>query len=195
MSEVSAEQYEVEEQSTQVHTHDVVVVERDPEEDTRGELLKFGILVIVLLFTVLVIALLRPYIFNTIVPAVLGEGQPTAPVVDESDGEAIKPDVEEAEESEAVEESESEAVDTEEESETTDSSADTTEEAAEPENPEDFPTAVPAQSHTVQAGENLTTIAQRYGVTVQAIVAANSITNPDRVAVGTVLIIPESSNQ
>ena len=191
MSEVSAEQYEDEEQSTQVHTHDVVVVERDPEEDTRGELLKFGILVIVLLFTVLVIALLRPYIFNTIVPAVLGEGQPTAPMVDESDGEAIKPDVEETEESEAVEESESEAVDTEEESETTDSSADTTEEAAEPENPEDFPTAVPAQSHTVQAGENLTTIAQRYGTTVQAIVTANNLTNPDRVAVGTVLIIPE----
>jgi LysM repeat protein len=191
MSEVSAEQYEVEEQSTQVHTHDVVVVERDPEEDTRGELLKFGILVIVLLFTVLVIALLRPYIFNTIVPAVLGEGQPTAPVVDESDGEAIKPDVEETEESEAVEESESEAVGTEEESETTNSSADTTEEAAEPENPEDFPTAVPAQSHTVQAGENLTTIAQRYGTTVQAIVTANNLTNPDRVAVGTVLIIPE----
>jgi LysM repeat protein len=195
MSEVSAEQYEVEEQSTQVHTHDVVVVERDPEEDTRGELLKFGILVIVLLFTVLVIALLRPYIFNTIVPAVLGEGQPTAPVMDDTNAETIKPAAEEAEESETVEEGESEAVDTEEESETTDSSADTTEEAAEPENPEDFPTAVPAQSHTVQAGENLTTIAQRYGVTVQAIVAANSITNPDRVAVGTVLIIPESSNQ
>jgi LysM repeat protein len=191
MSEVSAEQYEVEERSTQVHTHDVVVVERHPEEDTRGELLKFGILVIVLLFTVLIIALLRPYIFNTIVPAVLGEGQPTAPVVDESDGEAIKPDVEETEASEAVEESENEAADTEEESEATDSSAGTTEEAAEPENPEDFPTAVPAQSHTVQAGENLTTIAQRYGVTVQAIVAANNLTNPDRVAVGTVLIIPE----
>jgi LysM repeat protein len=197
MSEVSAEQYEVEEQSTQVHTHDVVVVERDLEEDTRGELLKFGILVIVLLFTVLIVALLRPYIFNTIVPAVLGEGQPTAPVMDDTNAETIKPAAEEAEESEAVEEGESEAVDTEEEeaSDTAVSPTDSSEAVTEPENPEDFPTAVPAQSHTVQAGENLTAIAQRYGTTVQAIVTANNLTNPDRVAVGTVLIIPESSNQ
>jgi len=195
MSEVSAEQYEVEEQSTQIHTHDVVVVARDPEEETRGELLKFGILVIALLFTVLIIALLRPYIFNTVVPAVLGEGQPTAPVVDETDAETIKPATEEAEESEAAEEDESDSVGAEEESEATDSSTESPEEVTGPEDPEDFPTAVPAQTHTVQVGENLTAIAERYGVTIQAIVAANNITNPDHVAVGTVLIIPEAGNQ
>ncbi|MCP4416054.1 MAG: LysM peptidoglycan-binding domain-containing protein [Chloroflexi bacterium] len=60
----------------------------------------------------------------------------------------------------------------------------------EPKNPEDFPTAVPAQTHTVQVGETLTAIAQRYSITVQAIVTANNIPNPDRVNVGTQLLIP-----
>jgi len=188
MSEESAEQYEVEEQSTQADERDVIVVEREAEAETQGELLKFGILVIVLLFTVLIVALLRPYIFNTLVPAVLGEGQPTAPILDDADAETIKPDREETEETEAEL---GEAGDSEEEAEATDSSAENAEAVAEPENPADFPTAVPAQTHTVQAGENLTAIAQRYGTTVQAIVSANNITNPDRVAVGTVLIIPE----
>lgn len=45
-------------------------------------------------------------------------------------------------------------------------------------------------THTVQAGENLTRIANQYGTTVQAIVQANNITNPSLVFVGQVLIIP-----
>jgi len=192
MSETNVEHYEVEEQSPEADEMDVILLERDDE--TQGELTRFGILAIVLLFTVLIIALLRPYIFNTIIPAVLGEGQPTAPVIDDTNAETIKPTTEEAEDSEAVEESEDDAVDGE-ESESVDSSTEGAEEVTEPENPADFPTAVPAQSHTVQAGETLTAIAQRYNVTVQAIVAANNITNPDRVAVGTVLIIPETDNQ
>lgn len=185
MSETNVERYEVEDQSPEADEMDVILLERDDE--TQGELTKFGILAIVLLFTVLIIALLRPYIFNTIIPAVLGEGQPTAPILDDADAETIKPDTEEAEESEAM--------DSEVESEANDASAETTEEVAEPENPEDFPTAVPAQTHTVQVGETLTAIARQYGVSVQAIVTANSITNPDRVAVGTVLIIPEAGNR
>lgn len=186
------EPYDVDEQSIQAPEHDASFVEHEPEEETQGELLKFGILALVLLFTVLIIALLRPLIFNKIVPAVLGEGQPTAPITDDIDAETIKPAIEEPGESEA---GESETVDSEDGADVTDSSAEGGEEAAEPQNPEDFPTAVPAQSHTVQAGENLTAIARQYGVTVQAIVAANNITDPDRVAVGTVLIIPEGSDQ
>jgi LysM repeat protein len=62
--------------------------------------------------------------------------------------------------------------------------------SAEPVNPADFPTAVPAKTHTVQPGENLTAIARQYGITVQALVAANQISNPDRVDAGTVLTIP-----
>ncbi|MAT97671.1 MAG: hypothetical protein CL608_11050 [Anaerolineaceae bacterium] len=189
MSETNVERYEVEDPSSDADEPDVILVERD--EATRGEIVKFGILAIVLIFTVLIIALLRPYIFNTVIPAVLGEGQPTAPIMDETDSEAIKPDVEEAEESEAVEDSESDAANTEEESGAAESATDSSEEANEPENPEDFPTAVPSQTHTVQVGETLTAIAQRYDVTIEALVSANNITNPDRVTVGTVLVIPE----
>ncbi len=48
-------------------------------------------------------------------------------------------------------------------------------------------------THTVQAGENLTRIALKYGTTVQAIVQANNITNPNLVFVGQVLTIPGAS--
>lgn len=46
------------------------------------------------------------------------------------------------------------------------------------------------QVHTVSAGETLSTIAARYGVTVAAIVEANNLTNPDRISLGQQLIIP-----
>jgi LysM repeat protein len=45
-------------------------------------------------------------------------------------------------------------------------------------------------THTVQTGETLSTIAQRYGVTVNAIVTANNLSNPDRLNVGQQLVIP-----
>lgn len=47
--------------------------------------------------------------------------------------------------------------------------------------------------HVVQAGENLTWIARRYGVSVGAIVAANGIANPGRIYGGQQLTIPGSS--
>lgn len=56
------------------------------------------------------------------------------------------------------------------------------------------PTAVPPAStaiyHTVQAGENLYRIAKRYGTTVEAIMAANGITDARSLKVGQVLLIP-----
>ncbi|MEJ2151249.1 MAG: LysM peptidoglycan-binding domain-containing protein [Chloroflexota bacterium] len=81
------------------------------------------------------------------------------------------------------------------------------EETAEPtEEPTEEPTQEPAETqapaetqepaascpstHTVQAGENLYRIALRYGLTYQELASANGITNPDSVAVGTVLTIP-----
>ena len=188
MTEASAEQHQVEEQPTQVNQVNYEVVE--VEADSRGELVKFAILAVILLFTVLIIALLRPYIFGTVIPAILGENQPAAPLVEsEAEGETIKPNAPSEESEEATEESD-EAEEENQDSEET--STEGEEVVAEPEKPEDFPTAVPAQTHTVQAGENLTAIARRYDTTVQAIVAANNITNPDRVTVGTELIIPES---
>ena len=45
--------------------------------------------------------------------------------------------------------------------------------------------------HLVQAGETLSIIADRYGVSLNALIATNNIANPDLVEVGTRLIIPD----
>lgn len=53
------------------------------------------------------------------------------------------------------------------------------------------PTLAPTYvEHVVQKGENLTRIAQGYGVSVQAIVAANDIRNPSLIYIGQRLRIP-----
>ena len=55
------------------------------------------------------------------------------------------------------------------------------------------PGATPAGSprvHVVARGENLTTIAAEYGVTVQAIAAANGIADPNTIYAGQKLVIP-----
>lgn len=52
------------------------------------------------------------------------------------------------------------------------------------------PTVPASRVHIVASGENLFRIAQRYGVTVEAIAAANGITNINRVYVGQRLVIP-----
>lgn len=44
--------------------------------------------------------------------------------------------------------------------------------------------------HVVQAGETLSAIAARYGVTTAALVEANKLENPDRLAIGQRLVIP-----
>jgi LysM repeat protein len=44
--------------------------------------------------------------------------------------------------------------------------------------------------HVVQAGENAFRIALRYGTTIEAIAAANGISNPNLIFVGQVLVIP-----
>lgn len=45
-------------------------------------------------------------------------------------------------------------------------------------------------TYTVKAGDNLTKIARRYGITWQEIAEANNISNPSLIHVGDVLIIP-----
>jgi len=55
------------------------------------------------------------------------------------------------------------------------------------------PTATPAAqilSHVIQRGESLTGIALQYGITIQAIVEANNLRNPDLIYIGQKLIIP-----
>jgi len=57
--------------------------------------------------------------------------------------------------------------------------------------PTPIPTEPPVTTvHVVQRGETLHTIALRYGVTVADIMAANGITNPDRIYIGQRLTIP-----
>jgi LysM repeat protein len=48
--------------------------------------------------------------------------------------------------------------------------------------------------YTVQSGDTLMIIAQRYGVTIAEIVAANGLTNPDRLDIGQQLVIPPPSS-
>jgi len=55
------------------------------------------------------------------------------------------------------------------------------------------PTGVRApvtKTHTVKAGENATVIARKYGIKVQALLAANPRVNPRRMQIGQVLVIP-----
>jgi lysozyme len=47
-----------------------------------------------------------------------------------------------------------------------------------------------SQTYTVQSGDTLSSIAERYGVTVDAICQANGITDPNLISVGEVLSIP-----
>ncbi|MGE0134968.1 MAG: LysM peptidoglycan-binding domain-containing protein [Dehalococcoidia bacterium] len=73
------------------------------------------------------------------------------------------------------------------------------EESPTPESPP-TPPAAPAedggsaeQTYAVQPGDILSRIAARFGVSIQAIIAANGIANPDFIQVGQVLRIPPSS--
>jgi LysM repeat protein len=187
MSDEDVERYEIDEQPDEINEPDVILVAGKTEDETQGELIKFAILAVVLLGAAVVIGLLRPIIFDRIVPAILGEGQPSAIIINtEAEAETIKPSTEENTETTGDAAPNAEDADTAESSET-----EAPEVTDDPVNPADFPTAVPAQTHTVQPGETLTAIAQQYGVTVQAIVEANQISNPNRVDAGTVLTIPE----
>jgi LysM repeat protein len=61
--------------------------------------------------------------------------------------------------------------------------------------PTPLPTATPTLAtvqHEVQAGETLGGIASMYNVTVDSIVAANNLSDPDQIAVGQLLTIPLS---
>ena len=50
------------------------------------------------------------------------------------------------------------------------------------------------ESHTVKSGETLGHIAQKYDVSVSAVVKENNISNPNRIRVGQVLSIPHSGS-
>jgi LysM repeat protein len=150
--------------------------EEHRDQQRRGEVVKFAILVAILLFLVLLVAAARPLIFEQIVPSVLGlsgngSGQeapqppalPTStvePVVTATSGPTV-----------AVEE------------------LDPTASPVLSPTATVLPTATP-QRYQVEAGDNLTTIARRFGVSVEALIEVNDLANPDQLVPGEQLIIP-----
>ena len=137
----------------------------------RMEYVKFGVLVLIFLITIFIVAIVRPTIFDQIVPAVMGgDGGVTA--VDSSNP---------ATDATAVPANNTQSLPI----------------IAVPPSGEGGTggqveaTAVPAQIYVVQTGDTLNSIAQQFNTTVEAIVAANNIENPDALLVGTTLTIPQ----
>lgn len=141
----------------------------------RGEMTKFLILLLVLVGAVFVIALLRPLIFERIVPAVLGWDQEPgvapgpgplqeAPAANANDDEAplvmtaTPPAVEGA---------------------TSDG----------PGNP-GAPLPTP-RFYEVQAGDTLAQIAVRFGISTETLAKANGISDPHRIQAGDRLVVPD----
>lgn len=149
----------------------------------RGEMIKFLLLVLALVATVFVIALLRPLIFERIVPAVLGwEQQITEPEATlPAAGAPQNPGPgEETPEATATEEENAVPV------------IMTATPAADAEANGDMGAPLPTpRVYEVQAGDSLARIGEQFGVSVQALVEANEISNPNRIQVGDALVIPE----
>jgi LysM repeat protein len=153
-----------------------VQVRPDEEQhEGAGELIRFMILVAILLLIVLVVAASRPFVFERLVPAALGWGTPAAgdltTVPSTATPTALPTPL------------------------ATPLGADGADTLTTPETvgPAPTVTALPTatpQSYQVQPGDNLTTIARRFGLSVEALVVANGLTNPDRLTPGDLLIIP-----
>lgn len=150
-----------------------------------SDLVKFGVLLLILAGVILVVSLTRPLIFGRIVPAVLGDGQTTAPspeAVESLNGDPLivpaegypAPDSANVPEESCCNAAAYPAPQT---STTTTNTTPAIE-------------ATQFITHTLQPGENLTKLAQQYGVTIEEILKANTILNPDEVQAGTVLRIP-----
>ena len=136
----------------------------------RGEMGKFLVLVVLLLMIVLAVAALRPLIFEGMVPAVMGWHEaPALPATATATASPTPAD----EEARPVIMTATPA-------------------------PESLPTATSSPPATatplvyeVQTGDTLADIAARFGVTIEAIVEANGLENPNRIQTGDVLRIPE----
>ncbi len=126
-----------------------------------SDLLKFMVLVVILAGVVLVMLLARPLVFGQIVPAVVGDFLTPLPTATA----APLPTA----------------------------TTTATEMPAAPIPPTTAPTAEPSATprvHTIQPGENLTKIAETYGVTIEAILTLNGLTNPNQIVAGEQILIP-----
>ena len=151
-------------------------------ESTRREWFFFGALAAVFLVVVLVVAATRPLIFDRIVPEVLGFGAEGASST-QTDQDAAPlpspspiPDV--SGELPPLSEPTANPILT---------------PGAGPVDAVDLaadPTALPTLRYVVAPGDNLTRIANRFGVTVATLVELNRLDDPDRLSPGTELLIP-----
>lgn len=140
----------------------------------RGEMIKFLLLLLVLVGAVVAIALLRPLIFERIVPAVLGlDQEPLATPAPQSTA-LPTPEAEREEDAPRIMTATPPAVETQGEEPTTG----------------EAPPAPTSQVYEIQQGDTLVEIAERFSVTVQALVQANGIANPNRIQPGQTLVIP-----
>jgi len=168
----------------------------------RSEVIKFGLLTAVLLLLVLGLALARPLLFGHILPIVLGlpAGGPALDAeVEQGETAVDRADVAYPANAGGDEDSvillpmvggqpaPPEG--------TSNDNPGAAEATSIPEAPATAETAVTPPSadflHIVQPGETLTRIAERYNVTVAALVTANGITNPNQIPAGMALRVPQ----
>jgi LysM repeat protein len=154
------------------------VNENQNKTNSYNDLVKFGVLLLIFAGTILVVSLLRPLIFGRIVPAILGNTQAAAPL-------PVVPVVPSPASSEApAYPGPSEMV----------TPPETGMGAAAYPSPDEATTAEGDPqfiTHILQPGENLTRLATRYNVSVNAIIQANpNIPNPNNIQAGTSLQIP-----
>lgn len=143
----------------------------------RGEMIKFMVLVLALVGTVFAIALLRPLIFDRIVPAVLGWEQPADAPEATAPEQPVSDDVAPA--TTGGEEGSIPVIMT-------------ATPGAEGGDREDLGAPLPTpRLYEVQAGDSLARIAEQFDLSVEALVQANGISDPERIQVGDVLVIPE----
>ena len=163
------------------------VNEEQRNTKSYSDLVKFGVLLLIFAVVILVVSLVRPLIFGRIVPAVMGNST-TGDVM--TDG-AEEPEVPTPETDAPVAypgPTDANVVAPEEPC-CGDAAAYPAPDATQPIT-ETSAAASQFITHTLQPGENLTKVAEQYGVTVADIVTANALTNPDSVQAGTALRIP-----
>ena len=154
----------------------------------------------VLLITILAIRVITPFIFTEYVPDIVGleetvsdapsaeEVVPAEQSEHESDGEEMSEGEAEQETGEPVDQGEEAAEDTNETVEPV-----PTEEATsnKNDNPEEGASEATYSIYVVQPGETLTSIAKAHNLTVEELIAANELINPNLLNAGQEIRIPE----
>ena len=163
------------------------------DEQSRLEWLKFGVLVGIMLLAILTAWLVAPLLFDRITPAILGNTKsepatvffPSTTSDKETTPDEITPEPEPTVEMEIIIVEPAPAEET--SAESIDGQGEVEEEAAD-QSGSQAPSG--PQTHTIQSGEALIEIANRYDVPLASLAEVNQISNPNLIQVGDVLIIP-----